>query len=437
MQKEKFFENRILIKDVFSKKLKNVELAGFVQNTRDLSKVKFLILRDRTGIIQVTGIASQTPKNIFQDLEKIPRESVIYVKGEVVDSRQAVGGKEILPTELIVLNNAQDLPIDTTDFSKTELPKRLDNRFLDTRRREVSAIFSVRSNIYKTIVDFFAENNFTIINTPKITTIGLESGAECFEVKYFNKKAVLAQSPQFYKQMFVMGGFERVAEIGQVYRAEKSHTTRHLTEFTGVDFEMGFIDDENDILNLIEKLLKELVTKIKKENSNEIELLKVELNVPKKIPRISLNELKKMLLKKGKKLGENEDLDAESEKIIGEYIKKEFNEDFVFVTDYPFEVRPFYSMKRGKIGTRSFDILYKGVEIASGGQRENRIEILEKQAKEKKIKLDPIYASIFKYGSISHGGSGFGLDRIIQKMLNLENVKEAVLLPRDPERLTP
>lgn len=437
MEQKNLFKNRTLIRDVFSKKAKVVEVAGFVHNTRDLSKVKFLILRDRTGIIQITGISSKTPKEIFSDMEKITRESVVYVKGEVVSSKQAPGGKEILPSELVVISKADDLPIDTTDFSKTELPKRLDNRFLDTRRREVEAIFKIRSDIYKTIIDFFSKNDFIIINTPKITTIGLESGAECFDVKYFNQKAVLAQSPQFYKQMFVMGGFERVVEIGQVYRAEKSHTTRHLTEFTGVDFEIGFIDDENDVMNLVEDMLKKLISDVKKNNSEELNLLKIKFDVPKKIPRISMAELKNMLSKKGKKLGENDDLDAEAEKIIGEYVKKKFDEDFVFVTDYPYDVRPFYHMKKGDNGTRSFDVLYKGVEIATGAQREHRIEVLEKQAKEKKVKLNKIYTSIFKYGVIPHGGVGFGLDRITQRMLDLENVKEAILLPRDPERLTP
>lgn len=435
MEKQNIFKNRILIKDI--KNQKQVELSGWVQNTRDLSKVKFLLLRDRTGVIQITGVASKTPKEIFKDLEKIPRESVIYVKGEVVDSKQAPGGKEILPKELKIISKSEEPPIDTTEFSKTELPKRLDNRFLDTRRRNISAIFKIRSNVYKTIINFFSGKDFTIINTPKITTIGLESGADSFEINYFKKKAALAQSPQFYKQMFVMGGFERVAEIGQVYRAEKSHTTRHLTEFTGVDFEMGFIENENDIMNLTEEMLKNLILNVKKENKEELELLKIELNVPKKIPRIPMSDLKKILAKKGKKLKGNEDLDSEAEKIIGEYIKKEFKEDFVFVTNFPFEIRPFYHMKKGKNGTNSFDILYNGVEIATGAQREHRIEILEKQAKEKKIKIDKIYASIFKYGSMPHGGVGLGLDRIVQKMLNLENVKEAILLPRDPDRLTP
>jgi len=436
---KKLTEKRTLISEVFKNKSKKVEIAGWVHNTRDLSKVKFIVLRDVSGIIQVTGIQSKTPKDVFENMEKISRESVIYVKGIVKDSKQAPGGKEILPEEISVLNTAEELPIDVTDFSKTELPKRLDYRWLDTRRRKISAIFKIRSEIYKSIVNFFNEKNFVMINTPKITSIGLESGAESFVVNYFGKKVSLAQSPQFYKQMFVMGGFERVMEIGQVYRAEKSHTTRHLTEFTGVDFEMGFIKDENDVMEVIEKMIKRIISNVKENNKDELKLLEIELMVPKKIPRIPMQEIKKILEKKGKKLMEEDDLDPEAERMIGDYVFKEFGEEFVFVTNYPWKVRPFYHMKPedDSNGTRSFDLLWKGVEIATGAQREHRLEILKKQAKEKGIKLDKTYADIFKYGAIPHGGVGFGLDRITQRMLNLDNVREALLLPRDPDRTSP
>jgi aspartyl-tRNA synthetase len=239
--------------------------------------------------------------------------------------------------------------------------------------------------------------------------------------------------------MFVMGGFERVFEIGQVYRAEKSNTTRHLTEFTGVDFEMGFIKDENDVMDIIEGMMKAIISDVQKENPEELKLLDVKLNLPKKIPRIPMKELKDYLKTKGKNLAESDDLDAESEKLIGEYILKKFGEEFIFITNYPWEVRPFYHMKpeNDKGGTRSFDLLWKGVEIATGAQREHRLEILREQAKDKNIKIDPIYEEIFKYGAIPHGGVGFGLDRIVQRMLNLDNVREALLLTRDPDRLTP
>ena len=439
MSYEKLIPDRILVKDAFKSKKNEVVVAGWVHLSRDLSKVKFISLRDVSGIIQVTGVKGKTPAKVFDEMEKISRESVICVKGVLKDSKQAPGGKEINPEELIVVNSAEDLPIDVSDYSKTELPKRLDYRWLDTRRRNVSAIFKIRSCISKSALNFFTENGFTSINGPKITTIGLESGADSFEVKYFKQKASLAQSPQFYKQMFVMGGFERVVEIGQVYRAENSNTTRHLTEFTGVDFEMGFIKDENDIMDIIEEMFKVVLSNVQKECKEELDILEIEIKIPKKIPRISMADLKKVISKKGKDLGENDDLDSEAERMIGEYILEKYGEEFVFVTNYPFEVRPFYHMKPegDDDGTRSFDLLWKGVEIATGAQREHRLDVLKHQAKQKKIKIDDIYAEIFRYGAIPHGGVGFGLDRITQRLLELDNVREACLLPRDPSRLTP
>lgn len=430
---------RIFIKEVFHSKKDEVEVAGWADGVRELGKIRFLVLRDASGVIQITAVKGKVKDEIFEAIGKISRESVVYVKGSVKDAKQAPGGKEIVPSEVYLSSIAEDIPIDISEYSKTELPKRLDYRFLDTRRTVTSAIFKVRSSIYRHVVDFFSNERFVIINTPKITTIGLESGAESFVVNYFDKKAVLAQSPQFYKQMFVNGGFERVMEIGAVYRAEKSHTTRHLTEFTGIDFEMGFIKDENDVMDTIENMFKYVIEKVKTEREEELKLLKVELKLPKKIPRIPMPELKKMLAKKGKKLSEDDDLDAEAERMIGDYILKEFGEEFVFVTRYPSKVRPFYHMyhEDNKKETKSFDLLWRGVEIATGAQREHRLKILQEQAKAKGIKIPQIYEDIFRYGVIPHGGVGFGLDRITQRMLNLDNTREAVLLPRDVERLTP
>ena len=431
---------RKYISKVFEDKKEQVVLVkGWVHDTRDLGKIKFLVLRDVTGKIQVTALKDKADKKVFELLDKIPRESVVAIEGKSVKSKQAPGGIEIVPEKIEILGEAeQPLPIDVSDFSKTELPKRLDWRFLDTRRKDISAIFKIRSTIYKALVDFFDKEGFIIINTPKLTTIGLESGAESFVVNYFNKKVVLAQSPQFYKQMFTVGGFERVMEIGPVYRAEKSHTTRHLTEFIGVDIEMGFIKDENDVMDIGEKMMKYIISTVKEERKEELALLKIELKVPKKIPRIPMSELKKILSKQGKKLSEDDDLDAEAEKMLGEYVLKEYGEEFVFVTEYPTKVRPFYHMRHeNQKLTRSFDLLWRGVEVCTGAQREHRLKILEKQAKEKGIKIPKIYEDIFRYGAMPHGGIGFGLDRITQRMLNLENTREAVLLPRDVERVTP
>jgi len=224
-----------------------------------------------------------------------------------------------------------------------------------------------------------------------------------------------------------------------VFRAEKSNTTRHLTEFTGIDFEMGFINDENDVMDIIEKMLKYVLENVKKECSQELKLMKVELKIPEKIPKINIKEARAILAAKGKKIPEDEDLDAEAEKIMGDYVLENYGSEFVFMTNYPFKKRPFYHMKpdNDKKGTRSFDLLWKGVEIATGAQREHRFDVLKKQAEEKGMKLDPIYSEIFKFGAPPHGGVGFGLDRLTARMLNLDNIREAILLTRDPERLTP
>lgn len=431
-------ENRKLISAL--KENETTLLEGWIHEIRDLAKLKFILLRDRSGIIQCVV----KDEKLFKEFSKLKLESVIEINGKInkanVKAEFARNDVEVEVKSIKILNLSEDIPIQVNEKTiTTQFTNRLDYRFIDTRKPKISAIFKIRSSIYKNLVNFFDKEDFTIINTPKITTIGLESGAESFVVNYFDKKAVLAQSPQFYKQMFVAGGFERVMEIGAVYRAEKSHTNRHLTEFVGADFEMGFIKDENDVMDVISEMMKYIITKVKEERKKELALLEVELKIPKKIPRIPMPELKKMLAQKGKKLSEDDDLDAEAEKMIGEYVMKEYDEEFVFVTEYPAKVRPFYHMRPEKSQklTRSFDLLWKGVEIATGAQREHRLEILQKQAKEKGIKIPKIYEDIFRYGAPTHGGVGFGLDRITQRMLNLENIREALLLTRDPERLTP
>lgn len=417
-------------------------LKGWVANAKDMNKVKFLSLRDKTGSVQCIGNAEKTDAKTFAMMGTITPESVVEVKGELKVSKQAKQGFEILVHKIKLISESdKPLPIDTSSKSQTNIDKRIDYRFLDMRREEIAAIFKVRSNIVAAITEFFEKNGFVNINTPKLTAMGVESGAEMFEVNYFGKKAYLSQSPQIYKQMMVVSGLERVYEIGPVYRAEKSHTNRHLTEFVGVDFEMGFIKNENDIMDVIEKMFIDIIKYVKKTAEKELKILNVDLLVPQNIPRLTMPDVKMMLAKKGKNLPEDVDLDAEAENLLGEIVKSEYSSEFVFVTRYPVSVRPFYHMrdKNNKNQTLSFDLIWKGVEVATGAQREHRYKILKKQASEKGVDLDQMksYADIFRYGCPPHGGVGFGLDRISQRMLNLNNVREAVLLPRDPERLTP
>jgi len=429
------FNKREHISKVLKKKDNSKALvAGWAQKIKLMGNLAFIDLRDRTGTLQIVAKG-------FSDLNRITPESVISASGVIKKGQKKSGEKELILKSYELINKAETpLPIDLVQ-NTTYIDKRLDNRFLDIRNPKVSAIFKIRSEIFRNIVDFFSKEGFIKINTPKITSSGVESGSELFEIKYFNKKAYLSQSPQIYKQMMVAAGFEKVYEIGPVFRAEKSHTTRHLTEFTGIDMEMGFINDENDVMDIVENLMKYIIKNVINNCKDELKLLNIKLEIPKRIPRLKIEEIKLMLGKEGKNLGKDDDLDAESEKLIYNIIKKKYNCDFVFATNYPWNKRPFYHMipENDKSGTKSFDLIFNGVEIATGAQREHRYNILKQQAKEKGINLDDVkgYADIFRFGCPPHGGVGLGLDRIVQCMLKLENVRESILLPRDPERLTP
>ncbi len=431
---------RTLIKDLKENVGKEVLLKGWIQELRNLSKIKFIILRDRTGDMQTVAFKGETEEDSFNAIDDFTKESVVEVVGLVKENKTSRWGIEIgiKSIKLISLSEVP-LPIDNSDKSQTNIDKRLDFRFLDTRNLKKQAIFKVRGKITKILANFFDANGFTNIQTPKITTLGVESGAELFKVDYFGKPIFLSQSPQIYKQMFVMGGFERVYEIAPVFRAEKSHTSRHLTEFTGVDFEMAFIKDETDIMDFIEKMFTNLLSKLKEECVDELKTLGVEPIIPENIPRITMKEAKELLKAKGKTYSEDDDLDAEGEMLLGEIVRDKYKSEFVFITKFPWAVRPFYHMKEENGDTKSFDLLFNGVEICTGAQREHRYEILCEQAKDKGLDMEEMvkYGEIFRYGCPPHGGVGFGLDRITQRFLNLENVREAVLLPRDPERMDP
>ncbi|MBT4805434.1 aspartate--tRNA(Asn) ligase [Candidatus Woesearchaeota archaeon] len=433
---------RTLIKDLKDNIGKEVLLKGWIQELRNLSKIKFLILRDRTGDMQTLAFKGDTEEESFNALDDFTKESVVEIIGTPKENKTSHWGIEVMIKNIKMVSLSEvPHPIDNSDKSQTNIDKRIDYRFLDTRNLKKQAIFKIRSKIVKIVGTYLESNEFTNIQTPKMTTIGVESGADLFTVDYFGTPIYLSQSPQIYKQMFVVGGFERVYEIAPVFRAEKSHTTRHLTEFTGVDFEMAFIKDEIELMNFVEEMLVDLLTKLKEECSSELELLGVEHKIPEDIPRITMGEAKALLAEKGKKYTEEDDLDPEGEKLLGEIVKEKYGSEFVFLTNFPFAVRPFYCMKSeaDSNGTKSFDLLFNGVEIATGTQREHQLDVLEKQAKGKGLDLDkmPEYKDLFKYGCPPHGGVGFGLDRITQRLLKLDNIREAVLLPRDPERMSP
>ncbi|KHO46761.1 MAG: aspartyl-tRNA synthetase [archaeon GW2011_AR3] len=421
-----------------------VTLCGWVDTVRVQGKIGFLLLRDRHGITQFFLNPS-----LAKEFGTISKESVLLVEGTVnkrpenqVKKEMPTGEIEVVAEKIQLISRAETpLPIEVAEDTTTVIDKRLDYRFLDLRRKRIEAIFKIRSRLLGATTEFFIKEGFININTPKLTQSGVESGAEEFKIDYFGRKASLAQSPQIYKQMFVISGLEKVFEIGTIFRAEKSHTTRHLTEFVGIDFEMGFIKDEHDVMDVIERYLKHATKAVSHDCHNELQILGAQVQVPNEIPRLDISEIRKLLKERGKAVPEDDDLDAEAEKLLGEIVREKFGSEFVFALNYPWAKRPFYHMRPdgNQKGTRSFDLIYRGVEIGTGAQREHRLDILEKQAAEKGIDMAKLqfYRDIFRFGAIPHGGVGLGVDRIVEQMLNLGNIREAILLPRDPDRLTP
>ncbi len=408
-----------------------VEVSGFVHALRIQSKIIFLVLRDVSGMVQ-TVIEASVPE-AFETAKGLSLESVVTIKGTAKAFEKAIGGVEISVKEITILSKAApELPIPVVvkgNDEESEAPTRFDYRWIDLRKPEKTAIFKTWTALEKGFRKAWAENDFMQIYTPSFMSTPSETGAEVFEVKYFDRKAYLAQSPQFYKQMAMAAGFERVFITGPVFRAEESFTTRHMTEFTGWDFEMSYINSHHDLMDMEEKML---VAGFKE----------VGIEAPATpFPRIPMVEAKKILKDLGVASPEEHDLSPEEERAICDYVKKEKNHDFVFITDYHKSKSAFYHMRHENDNDRSrrADLLYKGIEITTLAQREHRVDILEKQAVDKGMNLEELkdYLNFFRYGCPPHGGAGIGPNRIVMKILDLPNIRETAFLPRDVKRLNP
>lgn len=418
-------------------------IQGFVQALRVQSKIIFIVLRNEQGLTQVV-VTADNPE--FEKAKNLTLESVIRAVGEMKDAPQAPGGSEMHPQKIEVLSAAApELPIPVVTLKggeETEAPVRLDYRWLDLRKPEKQKIFKVWTEFERGWRKYWNENGFTQLYSPSFMSTPSESGAEVFEVDYFDRKAYLAQSPQFYKQMAIASGFEKVFMVGPVFRAEPSFTTRHLTEFTGWDFEIAYIESHSDIMDAEEGMIVEGFKQLKESFPDLPAQAGLNVEVPERpFPRIKIAEVKQILGDLGIESPEEHDLSPEEERAISEYIKKEYNHDFVFVTDYHKSKSAFYHMRTDEDPDRSrrADLLYKGIEVTTLAQREHRVEILEKQAKEKGMDLEALsdYLNFFRYGCPPHGGGGVGPGRFIMKILDLPNVREATYLPRDVKRLNP
>jgi len=346
---------------------KSVTVSGWVHEIRDLGKLKFLILRDREGLIQVTAKKGITRSEVLSDIDQLSRESVVEIDGRVKKNEKAPNGVEINPDRINLISRSESpLPLDVTQKVSSDLDTRLNNRFMDIRKPEISAIFKLRGKILDAGREFLKENGFIEIHTPKIIASASEGGTELFPISYFDREAFLAQSPQLYKQMMMATGLDRVYEITTYFRAEEHDTRRHLNEVTAIDIEMAFIKDEGDVINILEKLVLTMIKEASR--CKELDVLKREIKVPGKIERIEYDDVLKLLEEHGKKLPWGEDLDTESEKLLGRVMREEFGSDLYFVIHFPLSTKPFYTMPEGERYSRSFDLGYKGVEIASGGQ---------------------------------------------------------------------
>ncbi len=423
-----------------------VKVQGFLQTLRDQKKMQFIVLRDLTGLVQLALWKEGNPA-LAEYISRLTTETALTITGKVVENPSVkLGGIEI-QLETAETDNlaAQQLPFDPFADTMPAMDFRMDWRFIDLRRPEIALIFKVQTTAEMGLREYWLKNNFVEIHSPKLMGSPSESGAELFELPYFGGKAYLAQSPQFYKQMVMAAGFDRVFEIGPVFRADPSFTSRHMTEFTSIDMEMSWVDSHDDVMQFLENMLHHVYQKVKDTHGEEIKnLLGVDLQVPTvPFPRLPMAEAHKILKEIGYVLPPDKkgDLDPGGERALAQWVKEKYNHDFVFITDWPIEVRPFYHMRYDDQPniTKSFDLIASGLEITTGAQREHRYEVLAKQATEKGLSHEPIrfYLDFFKYGCPPHGGFGLGLSRLLMVMLNLNNVREAVLLFRGPNRLNP
>ncbi|MBE5735544.1 MAG: aspartate--tRNA(Asn) ligase [Clostridiales bacterium] len=417
---------------------KEIKISGWIERIRNSKNMIFIVLKDITGKIQVT-IEKANNEDICNALEGIIANSVIEVTGVAHLSEYVkMGGIEMIPTSVQVLSSAEALPI----TEEANIDQKLDYRWIDLRSEKNTLMFQAQSCFTNAMRTFLVSQNFTEIHTPKIIGAASESGADVFELTYFDTKAYLAQSPQFYKQMAMASGFERIFECGPVFRAEKSYTNRHATEFTGFDIEFSYIESYEDVMNMEEDMIIAGLSAVKEKYGDKIkEVFDVDIVVPTKpFPRIKLQDLYSAIeTKYGYTLPDSEkiDLTTEAEKLAGKYAMEEYGHEFIFVTDYPKDKRAFYHMRKDGV-PQGYDLIWKGVEITTGAQREHRYDILKAQAEEKGLDKDvQFYLEFFKYGCPPHGGFGIGLDRITMLMLGVSSIKEAEFLFRGPNRLTP
>ena len=428
--------NRTYIKDVTPGTRQNIR--GFVENLRNKRTMAFLVIRDITGKLQVTLEKEKYPE-LAALVDQLTIHSVVTVEGEVVANEYVkMGGIEMLPDTMTIHSIADALPIK----DDSEIDSKMDFRWIDLRREQNHLMLQVQTTMTAAMREFLVDRNFVEIHTPKLIGAASESGSEVFEVKYFDTKAYLAQSPQFYKQMAMAAGLDRIFETGPVFRAEKSYTNKHATEFTGFDLEFSYVTSCEEVMHMEEELLAYTFAKIAEKHGEDIKrLFGKEVIVPTvPFPRMKLKDLYDELEKMyGYTVSEDAkgDLTTEAEHLCAKYSMEKYGSEFLFVTDYDAKERAFYHMRDEAGVPMGYDLIWRGCEITTGAVREHRFDVLKKQADEKGLAADvEFYLQFFRYGCPPHGGFGLGIDRMTMLFLGL-SIKEAEFLFRGPNRLTP
>jgi len=419
-----------------------VTIAGWVHEIRDLGGIIFMVVRDREGIAQVTLFKKTTPPRLVSAVKSLSRESVVTVRGRVKPEKKAPGGYEIVPDEIQLLSKAASpLPMDTTGKVDADLETRLDSRFIDLRRPDVHAIFRIRHHVLQSVRSFLTSEGFIEVTTPKVVATATEGGTALFPITYFEREAFLNQSPQLFKQMLMSAGFDRVFEIGPIFRAEEHDTRKHLNEVTSIDIEASFAD-HNDVMKILERLITHVYTEICRDAEKSLNRLKVTPEIPEPpFERLKYAEAIEIAREGGEELAWGEDLTTAAETIIGEVIHETTKANHYFIIDWPTETKPFYAMPHENEPeiSKAFDLMHRNIEISSGAQRIHNAEQLTERIKEQGLEPESFesYLKPFKYGIPPHSGWGLGLERLLMTLLNIENIRNTVLFPRDRKRLSP
>ena len=429
---------RTYIKDLKQKSGQTAEICGFIEKFRDQKSVQFIIIRDITGAVQVT-VDKASQENLLETTSLLTTHSFVRVKGKVIENAYVkLGGIEISPEEFVIESIAENLPID----ADSNIDQKMDYRWVDLRSQKNALMMKVQTKFVEGARKFLLENGFLEMHSPKIISHPSESGSDLFTLDYFGEKAYLTQSPQFYKQMAMASGLDRIFEIGPVFRAEKSFTNRHTTEFTGIDLEISWVESLEDVMQIEENMIAYAFKEVKQAYGEEIQKhFGVELVVPTvPFPRMKMEKAIEILQDLDYDIEFGEDFATEHEKALGEYLVKKNGHEFYFITDFPSDFRAFYQKRyEGTKITQSFDLYFKGMEITTGSLREHRYEQLTKQALEHGNTQENIqfYLDFFRYGCAPHGGFGIGLDRMTMLMLNLSSIKESMYIFRGPTRFNP